>query len=170
MSIRIPQNQIVKSKYTIGKQYMYENNQVEYQGYYYELNGKIFAGKEFNSNAPILVRIILKNINTLLTSASTYIYGKISGTKLLNTNISSYNSQKDSEQSDTILQYFISRKNNTPILIKQVDKDTFIKCQNDPLYSVVSIFFYPGSDRGYISDDINKAEIIIPGIKTYLEG
>ena len=61
MSIRIPQNQIVY-KYTIGKEYMYTNTYREYQGHYYELNGRFFVGKEFNINSLELVIIEPKKI------------------------------------------------------------------------------------------------------------
>ena len=58
MSVRIPSNQIVKSKYTIGKEYMFESTYREYQGYYYELNGKLFAG---NMTLPSMFSVKLSN-------------------------------------------------------------------------------------------------------------
>ena len=101
MAIRIPQNQIVTSKYTAGKEYMYKDTYREYQGYYYELNNKLFTGKEFNSNAPELILIpknnnVLFGFNSLLTKASTYVYGKVSGTKITTSKPFSYIYQYDS--------------------------------------------------------------------------
>ena len=95
MGLRIPQNQIVANKYTIGKEYMYKDTYREYQGYYYELNNKLFTGKEFNSNAPELILIPKNNnvpsgFNSLLTKASTYVYGRISKTKIKYSDIAPY--------------------------------------------------------------------------------
>ena len=56
MGVRIPQNQIVY-KHTAGGEYMFESTYKEYQGPYYEMSGKIFAGKEVTTSAPVLVPI-----------------------------------------------------------------------------------------------------------------
>ena len=50
MGLRIPQNQVVQSKYTAGKEYIIESTYREYQGYYYEFNGKYYEGNTFNFN------------------------------------------------------------------------------------------------------------------------
>ena len=79
MSIRIPKNIIVESKYTIGNEYILLSSYQQYQGYYYEMNGKYFAGKEFDQNAPELQKILSSKSNNLLTLASTFLFGKLSG-------------------------------------------------------------------------------------------
>ena len=78
MSIRIPKNIIVESKYTSGNEYMFKSTQKEYKGYYYEMNGKIFAGREFKINSNELLKINIKNINPLLSRATTSVYGLLS--------------------------------------------------------------------------------------------
>ena len=87
MGLRVPQNQIVTSKYTSGKEYIFNSTYREYIGYYYELNGKLFAGKEFSTTSPELIRINSNKVNNLLTHPSTYVYGKISGVKIPNIKI-----------------------------------------------------------------------------------
>jgi len=55
--MKVPAN-IIETKYTSGNEFVFSFNYKYYQGYYYELNDKIFAGKEFNINAPELVKAI----------------------------------------------------------------------------------------------------------------
>ena len=43
MGVRVPQNQIIESKYTSGNEYMFAKTYKEYKGYYYEMSGKQFA-------------------------------------------------------------------------------------------------------------------------------
>ena len=66
MALRILKNLIVTSKYTSGGEYMFKSTQKEYKGYYYELNGKIYAGKEFKTASYELLKIDIKNINPFL--------------------------------------------------------------------------------------------------------
>jgi hypothetical protein len=157
MSLRIPQNQIVKSKYTVGKEYMFESTYKEYQGYYYELNSKLFAGKEFNTSAPTLIKINLSNINTLRTNPSTFIYGIISGVKLNNATPPSFLFQYNSDT-----RYFSYQLNKK--LIKEIDKDTFTSFQSNPLYAVISLSYV----GGFKDTELKEAENIIPGITTYV--
>ena len=79
MTIRIPQNIIIESKYTIGNEFILLSSYQVYQGYYYEINGKYFVGKEFTPDAPELQKIISPKSNSLLKIASSFIFGKISG-------------------------------------------------------------------------------------------
>ena len=157
MSLRIPANQIVKSKYTIGKEYMFESTYREYQGYYYESNGKLFAGKEFNINAPILVKINLNNINPLRTNPATLVYGIISGVKLNSAVPPSFIFQYNSDT-----RYFSYQLNKK--LIKEIDKDTFTNFQSNPLYTVVSLSYV----GGFKDSELKEAEKTIPGITTYV--
>jgi len=172
MAIRIPKNQI-QYKYTQGKEYMYKDTYREYQGHYYELNNQIFAGKEFNSNAPVLVRIPKGNndafngFNSLLTRASTYVYGRISGTKIRNPKPVTQVFKNDPNLVNvTTNRYFVQNTNITPILIKEVTEESFNQLKTNPLYKAVSIrWIYNEANE----NQIENAEKIIPGIKTYLE-
>ena len=177
MAIRIPQNQI-QYKYTIGKEYMYKDTYREYQGYYYELNNQLFAGKEFNSNAPILVPIPITTgnnnflgFNSLLTNAATYVYGKIAKEKLPNNfNPSSYIFQPkfSSVNSRFTNRYFIQKINTDPnnISIKEIDEDSYTKIQTNPLFKSVKIIWDTIGDN---TNEINKANQTIIGIKEFLQ-
>ena len=162
MGLRIPLNQSVTSKYTTGGEYIIESTYNEYKGYYYELNGKIFAGKEFNVNAPILVKLEKDKLNPLLLNSSTFVYGKVSGVNLNNQEPNSY--YFNSDTTDNTLRYFISKNTVKPLSIKEINIDTFEQFKNNVLYTSVSIYY----QGGFNDEELNKAEQILPGIKTYL--
>jgi hypothetical protein len=160
MGLRVPQSQIVTSKYTSGKEYIFNSTYREYIGYYYELNGKLFAGKEFNTTSPELIRMNSNKVNNLLTHPSTYTYGKISGVKINNTKIISipFNGEQKTR-------YFVKKLNVNPILIKEVDKNNFIQVESDPLYQILEVNFkYDLSD-----EELNVLNEKMPGIKSYLQ-
>ena len=161
--MKVPAN-IIESKYTSGDEFVFLFNYKYYQGYYYELNDKIFAGKEFNVDAPELIKADSKEINPLLTSAKTLIYGSLSKIKLNNTPPSSIIS-KGNINGGT--RYFSKKNNNNPILIREITEDTFKQYQNNPLYQTISIDFPEG---GYFGEqqNIDDAEKIMPGIKTFI--
>lgn len=161
MAIRIPQNQITY-KYTAGNEYMFESTYRVYQGYYYELNGKKYAGKEFNSNAPILIPILKSKtgspINSLLMKASTYVYGKVSGVKINNNKPNSYIYQYNSET-----RYFSYQITNGSI--REINEETFNIFKTDPLYKVISLSF----KKDFDPVELDNAEKSIPGLKTFLK-
>jgi hypothetical protein len=157
MGLRIPQNQTVTSKYTSGKEYMFVETYREYIGYYYELNGKLFAGKEFDLKAFELIKIDSSKVNKLLTNPATFTYGKVSGMKIPSAKPFSHIYQYDS---DTRYFAYIFTKN----LIKEISKETFESLTSDPLYKTVSLTY----QKGFSPEELNKAELIIPGIKTFV--
>lgn len=157
--MRIPAN-IIKSKYTSGNEFIYKLNYKFYQGHYYELNDRFFVGKEFNADAPELIKASNNTeVNDLLTRAATFIYGYISKNKLSNNKPASflYDNQSTSR-------YYLSKVNIIPILIKEVSKDTYEKFQNDPLYKSV-VLSYKG---GFSEKELNEAEKKMPGIITFV--
>lgn len=160
MAIRIPSNQII-FKYTTGNEYMFEKNYRNYQGYYYEINGSLFAGDKFDPNAALLVPIpkgnIGSSINPLLIKAATYVYGKVSNIAINNTKLTSHIFQYNSN-----IRYF--SYNIKTKIIKEVNKDTFDIFKNDPLYIVISLSY----NGGFNDIELNDAEIKIPGIKTFI--
>jgi hypothetical protein len=155
MSVRIPSNQIVTSKYTAGNEFLIESTNAVYIGYYYELNNNLYSGKSYNEKAPKLIKI--KDRNTLRTNPSTLIYGLISGIKLNSTVPPSFIFQYNSDT-----RYFSYQLNKK--LIKEIDKDTFTNFQSNPLYTVVSLSYV----GGFKDSELKEAEKIIPGITTYV--
>lgn len=161
--MKIPSN-IIEIKYTSDKEFVFSLNYKYYQGYYYELNGKTFAGKEFNANAPELIRSNSSNVNTLLTDSKTYTYGFLSKVKLNSVSPSSIISKGNINGG---IRYFSKKNNTNPILIREITKETFIQYQNDPFYQTISIDFPEG---GYFGNQksLDDAEKIMPGIKTFI--
>jgi len=156
--MKIPAN-LIKFNYTSGKEFAYALSYKYYQGSYYELNEKYFAGKEFDVNAPELIKVNRLDINTLLTQAATFAYGYISKKKINNSKpISFLYDNKETTR------YYLNKVNNIPVLIKEVNKETFEKFQNDPLYKSVSLTY----NGGFNEIELNEAEKKIPGIKTFV--
>ena len=158
MGLRIPTNQIITNKYTSGKEYMFVSTYREYIGYYYELKGKTYAGKEFNINAPEIILIHSDQVNKLLTNPNTYIYGKVSGTKIVKTKVVSAPFTGNES-----IRYFIKKLNTN--LIKEVDEVTFTNAQSDPIYTTLSTYF----TYAITEEELNKADTKMSGIKAYLQ-
>ena len=144
---------------------MYLSSYKEYQGYYYEMNNKFYVGKTYNSNSKELVKIELRNINTLLTQASTYVYGLVSGIKSSQLSSPKFISipktdlDTDTEGDET---YYAKKLNNNPILIKQISKKTFDELKQDPFHQVISL----KPDRS----NLDQADKQMPGLKSFLLG
>ena len=166
MSIRIPQNIIVESKYTSGNEYIIIDTNIIYKGYYYEMNGKIFAGKEFDINAIELIKLLPKNINPFLLQVSSYVYGKLSNVKLNNTLPISTIYQPTQEDYDRgySIRYFYKKINTTPIIIKETNQENYNLLINDPLYQVTLIKW----DGVRFNNDLTQAEQQMPGLKAFL--
>ena len=166
MSIRIPQNIIVESKYTSGNEYIIIDTNIIYKGYYYEMNGKIFAGKEFDINAIELIKLLPKNINPFLLQVSSYVYGKLSNIKLNNTLPISTIYQPTQEDYDRgySIRYFYKKINTTPIIIKETNQENYNLLINDPLYQVTLIKW----DGVRFNNDLTQAEQQMPGLKAFL--
>ena len=174
--MKIPSNLIKTGKYTIGGKYMYVASYKIYQGYYYELNNKVFAGKEFNINAPELVKIDSAIVDTLLTQESTYTYGKLSKLKINTSNIQPFYFIPTEEEKSTgeAFRYFASKKNQTPILIKEISKENYGLLKTNSLYNTVAIknYIIPrlNTDNNYTftPEDLKEAEKNLPGITSFL--
>ena len=167
MAIRIPKNIIVESKYTIGNEYILLSSYQRYQGYYYEMNGKYFAGNEFNQNAPELQKIISPKSNNLLKIASGFLFGKLSGIninqKQTPTSVIYQPTEEDYSRGYSI-RYFYKKINITPLIIKETNKENYDSLINDPLYQVVLIKW----DGVRFNNDLTQAEQQMPGLKAFL--
>ena len=166
MAIRIPKNIIVESKYTIGGEFILLSLYQQYQGYYYEMNGKYFAGKEFDQNAPELQKIISPKSNSLLALASTFLFGKLSGINVNSSTIPTYVYQPTEEDYNRgySIRYFYKKINTNPILIREINKETYDSLLNNPLYQVISIRWTIRPENV----NIEEAEKQMPGLKAFL--
>jgi hypothetical protein len=162
MAVRIPLNLIITSKYTMGNEYLVKSTYADYQGYYYELNGNVFAGKTFNPKAPILIAVGSNKVNDLLINPETSTYGSISK---INVNPNDFNSSIYNESS--AVRYYAKKINSYPILIKEINKDTYNKLQLDPLYQTTSVIF-PASDFEIDYVALDKADQQMPGLKAFI--
>jgi hypothetical protein len=159
MAIRIPLNQIVTSKYTIGKEFMYESTYKEYQGFYYEFNNKFFTGREFNINSPELIKINSDNVNILKQNPKTKRYSAVSNQKIYKENkIVSQPTGGNTPEANLDEINFYCKKINTNV-IKRIDGETYTLLQNNSLYQTTFVGKYNGQDQS-----LALAEIQIPGI------
>lgn len=158
--MKIPANIVISNQYTIGKEYMYADSYKEYQGYYYELGGRLFAGKEPSIDAPRLLPMNSPDVNILLTNQKTSAYGKLSKIQINPTQKPAsiiYDYSKD-------IRYFCVKTNVFPTTIKEINKVTFDQIQNNPFYISVSLSFI----GGFNDTELNEAEKKMSGIKSFV--
>lgn len=165
MPVRVPSNQIVTSKYTIGKEFIVESTHKDYQGYYYEFNGSYYAGDRFSTTAPKLIKATSDKVNKLLLDPKTEAYAKASNYKLLSStpppaqaNVFE-NVPAGLENYDA---YFYKKMVGKDILIKQIDEQSYNQYQNNPFYQVIKVKLN-NSDTGIDSDELEKANNKMPG-------
>jgi len=169
MSLRVPLNQIVANKYTSGKEYIYKTSYKEYIGYYYELNGKVFAGREFKYNAPILIKINSDSINLLKLNPKTQRYSAISNQqifkedKIVSLPFNNLTNLYDRMSGDLFLNFFCKKIESNSISIKVINEDTYKKLSENNLYSVTYIGEYNG-----IYQTIEEADKIMNGLSIFL--
>jgi len=166
MAVRLPSNITIQSQYTIGKEYINVKTNEEYQGYYYEINGKTFAGKVFNVLAPELKRItIFDSQNPFLKKASSFLYGTLSNVKL--NNIIAFGKTFTFTDEEMIqgykTRYFAKKLNETPILIKEVSKEEFEILKINPIYQLAQIDYKLNNNN-----DLDKYDQIMPGLGGFL--
>ncbi len=172
MALNIPKNKI-KEKYTSGGEFIIEATNAPYKGYYYELNSILYAGKTFDLNAPKLTPI--SNRNALLSKGkSTALYSAITGItsqQIQSPNITSIPNGPSSIKGidSNVSKFYCRKRNQQPIIIKEINKDTYDQLKTNPLYQVTTVLFIPspGYAQG-IPQNINEAESQLPGIKDFL--
>jgi hypothetical protein len=157
--IKIPQNQIV-FKYTSGGEYIIENSNINYQGYYYEINGKAYTGQKFNASGSQPLTKSTPGTNTS-NNIPSIIKNNLPNQLKVTSLPFAYNDHFIS--GPITLRYFIKKIND--ILIKEVNKDDYQKSQTDPLYQIVEVKFSYDMSYTYLSN-LDKQ---MPGIKDYIE-
>lgn len=160
MALNIPKNKIIQNKYTSGGEYVTDKEYKEYKGYYYELNNKVYAGKEFNISASVLIKADSKEINRLITNPLTSLYGAVYGGRIPQSDITSVPFTGEEK-----IRYFIKKINVVPSVIKEISGDNFQQVKTDPLYQSIEVNFkYSMTDAEL--DNLDKQ---MPGIKAYLQ-
>ena len=161
--MRAPSNIVTTSKYTLGKEFVLADSYKDYQGYYYEISGKYFAGKEFNVLAPELLKLDSDKIDKLRLNAATSIFGLL--TKVAIQGVGKVSSIQPT--GDT-LRYFVKQINVNPIVIKEVDKNTFNQLKLNPLYQTLEVDIPSNTEVGMPA--IDEADKKMPGLKAFLLG
>jgi hypothetical protein len=162
MSIKIPKNTI-SYKYTSGGEYVFKDSNIIYKGYYYEINGKFFNGRDFDINASELIKITSNGINPLLKNLTTFLYGTLSSnnqniqSSKINSLANDINPNLDQSGEKT---YYSRKINEIPYSIKQIDKITYDNIKSNPLYKTVEL------NKNY--SNLEQSEQIIPGLKKFL--
>jgi len=163
----VPSNIIITDKYTIGNEFVISKTYEPYQGYYYELSDKIYAGKEFNINAPELMRS--QEVPALVKADKKY--ASLTRVNLSTLTAPKVVNKKDLSQTDTqgknYYTYYAKKLNSNPILIKQIDKEQYSKLKNNNVWQVIEIETIPG-DGFILPEDLAEAEKQMPGIQTWI--
>lgn len=156
--MRVPSN-MIEIKYTSGNEFVFVFNYKYYQGYYYELNDKFFIGREFNVNAPEIIKANSKEINTALTNPKTYKYGSLSKIKPNNSKLISIPLEFTPS-----LKYLAKQIASNPIRIIFTTKEAFLNAANYPGFIFTSISFEP--EFGFLITEENRKAI--PEIDIFL--
>lgn len=161
--MRVPANIISKGKYTIGKEYLYLDTHKEYQGFYYEISNKFFAGVDFDPNAREIIKKDNIKVNKLLLNPKTAEYGKIARIQFISTPppplSNTLNGPDGLEEFDA---YFYKKMVGKDILIKEIGKEAYSQYINNPIYQVIKVKVNNG-DVGITSEELNKADKKMPG-------
>ena len=162
--MRIPKNIIETSKYTSGKEFVYKLTQTPYQGYYYVLNNLFYVGKEYNQDAPELIKITQSN--PLLYNSKTAIFSIISGISSQFLKIPKIKSIQTSVRDNSVeTRYFSQQINIQPIIIKEISKETYESIQEVSLYKTTFVGNYNGNIQ-----TLDQADKQMPGLKSFLLG
>jgi hypothetical protein len=168
MASKIPLNAITV-KYTSGGELVDIKTNTPYKGYYYEFNSKMYAGKEYTSYNPELVKI--QNSNKLLNNKATAVYSVISGisSQQLNkqsTPFPSVITEKGNKYPGNLnpLRFFCQKINTQPIIIKEITEQTYNDLQSNPLYKTTYIGTYKGKNQTLVD-----AESQVTGVTLFVE-
>ena len=144
MSI-IPRNLIVENQYTYGGELFDKNTGKSYKGYYCIVQeNKYYTGKTYLSTSQELV----KSPPSISTTTETKI-------------ASSFPNDRFGKR------YFTKKVTTNPIIIKEINKDTYTQLVNNPFYQTIAI---DGTKIFSGSKTLDEAEKKMPGIKAFLLG
>jgi hypothetical protein len=167
--MRLPKNIISENLYTSGNEFVDATTNALYQGYYYEINGKFYAGGTFDSKAPEIIKI--KEANSLFDNISTALFSALSGissqallSPIIKGNPVGSGSDLLGGHGDEIL-FFSKQLNVNPILIKSIDEKTYLSLQGIATYQTIYIGDYKGN---IITPE--QAYSQMSGLKAFLGG
>jgi hypothetical protein len=166
--MRIPSNIITTGKYTIGKEFINTSDNKLYQGFYYQIGDRSFVGKSFDQNAPELKKVT--DDHFFFTDKNKE-YGRLTqlDPKSIQEPKSIYNPDMSIKDAggDYFYTYYAKKYNYYPILIREINKETYDNLKNNNIWQVIALVTTQG-DGGVDIKEINRAEKEMPGIKTWL--
>ena len=164
--MKIPSNLIQTGKYTSGGEYVEAVSNKPYQGYYYELSGVFYAGKEYNKNAPKLIKaqeanqLYNNNLDTAIFSINSGITSQqLQSPPFYNLPVS------DLTYRNTAIRFFAKKTNNTPILIREINENAYTSLKNDFIHQTIYIGTYQGIT---LTSEQTYSQMI--GLKEFVEG
>lgn len=164
--MRVPKNIVSESLYTSGNEFVDVKTNAPYQGYYYELNGKFFTGKSFDSKSLEIIKI--KESNSLFNNIATAAFSALSGITsqaLMSAVVKGNPTTNEGLGHSDDISFYSKQLNANPILIKSIDENTFLSLQGNSIYQTIFIGDYKGN---IITAD--QAYSQMPGLKAFLEG
>jgi len=164
--MKIPANIIVENKYTQGNEYIEEKTNKNYQGYYYELNGSLYAGKSYSDNALKIIPITDRNkmLTQGLSVATFSVVSGVTSQQLASptvTSIAGPTGASFNTHNSFLVRYFSSQVNIQPKIIKEISKETYDSLKTNSLYQTT--FIGP-------TQSIDQADKQMPGLKSFLLG
>jgi len=139
----IPKNSIIENQYTLGGELFSTSTGKPYQGYYCVIENKYYTGKTYTSNSTELIKKQLTPNTTNTFNSVPSSIGKFGK------------------------RYFAKKVNVNPILIREINEQTYSNLVTDPFYQTLmieGIEIYPGSPT------LDQANQQMPGLKAFLIG
>lgn len=158
--MKVPANIISENLYTIGKEFVLADSYKEYQGYYYEINDKFFAGEVFDPFAPRLLKLDSSDIDPLRLDPKTSVYAGLRRTRIPTDKIPSI-----PLDIATGTKYLAKQIGSNPVRIIFTTEKAWRESKKYPGYIITSVYFEP--EFGFeITNENRKA---IPEIDIFLE-
>jgi len=157
--MKVPSNIISENLYTIGKEFVFANSYKDYQGYYYEISDKFFAGREFNPNAPRLLKLNSSEVDPLRLKPQTSTYANLKRTRISTNKIPSIPLELT-----TGIKYLAKQINLVPIRIIFTTEKTYREANRYPGFIFTAVNFEP--EFGFLITEENRKAI--PEIDIFL--
>lgn len=171
--MKIPINKIQENLYTEGNEFVEKKSFRPYKGYYYSTGNNFYSGKIFNLNA---IEIVKKSketekVSSLNNESLNYFFNSSNSTKGIIINQTEikgihFTPSEEDIKKGFATRYFIKKQNTNPILIKEINKNTF-NSLNNPIYLKSQLIWKVNS--GFNQEDIdNLDKYYMNGIKAFL--
>jgi len=171
--MRIAKNKILENQYTSGNEFVEKVSYKPYTGYYYNMGDQFYSGKQFNINAIEIIKInpSTQKVDNLSLESLKYFFKSSDSTKNLMSSVSVIKgiyftpTAKDIENGYST-RYFVKKNNNEPILITEVNKDSYENIKN-PIYTKISLIWR--INGGFNQNEIDELDKTgMKGIKSFL--